>query len=74
MDDWGVGSGPRGFWVLTVLQLLSATGQNAAWEHPSRGQTLQRQHALALLSVVAKVEIRYVTTFIYRKYQTFYNV
>lgn len=35
---------------LTVLELFFAAGQNAAGQHACRGQSLQRQHALTLLS------------------------
>lgn len=35
---------------LTVLQLLFAAGQHSAGQHPCGGESLQRQHALALLS------------------------
>lgn len=39
---------------LTVLQLLLAARQHAAGEHARRGESLQRQHALTLLSGVQR--------------------
>lgn len=55
---WGQGWGSRVLDdSLTILQLLLASGQNSAGQHAGRGQALQRQHALTLLSASTGIHV-----------------